>query len=260
MIISKKKHLLIFLLILSNQACKKEEIVPFFISTSLVTDITASSAKCGGFIQNGEVDSYGVCWSTHETPTIDENIYNTIVIGTQTWMSENLKVTHLNDGREIPHVMDAETWIELKSPAFCYFLNDSSSYEQEYGAYYNWYTVNTGKLCPTGWHIPDWDEWKKLKEYLQAEVGGKMKEMGYKYWYEPNSGASNSSGFSGRGGGLRHVEGNWGYLRSTGIWWASSHGTDDIHAHCAYLKYDDTSLTQAIQWRICGMNVRCLQD
>ena len=104
------------------------------------------------------------------------NKYRTVQIGTQTWMAENLRSTKLNDGTDIPFVPDVTLWSSLTTPGYCWFNNDSVGY----GALYNWYTANTGKLCPEGWHVPGDEEWTILTDYLggKSVAGGKLKEAG----------------------------------------------------------------------------------
>jgi len=98
---------------------------------------------------------------------IDGNTYKTVTIGTQTWMAENLKVTKYNDGTNIPNVTDDTEWGNLTTGAYCNYNNDQSNVAT-YGRLYNWYAVNTGKLCPTGWHVPSDAEWTTLEDYLIA--------------------------------------------------------------------------------------------
>jgi hypothetical protein len=82
------------------------------------------------------------------------NRYKTIMIGNQLWMAENLRTTTLNDGTKIKYVTDKLAWSKLSIPAYCWDNNDESEKNMQNGALYNWYTVETGKLCPTGWHLP----------------------------------------------------------------------------------------------------------
>ena len=129
---------------------------------------------------------------------IDGNQYNTVTISSQTWLSQNLKTTRLNDGSSLPNVIDNTAWINSKFPAYCWYNNDPASYKNMLGALYNWYAINTGKLCPVGWHIPTLIEW----ETLLNEVGGpseaawNLKEIHY--------GGTNSSGFSAIPAGTRY--------------------------------------------------------
>ena len=94
---------------------------------------------------------------------IENNNYKTVKIGTQWWMAENLKTTKYNDGTSIPYVTDNWEWYNLTTPAYCWKNNDPEANKNIYGAMYNWYAVNTGKLCPAGWHVSTKPDWETLK-------------------------------------------------------------------------------------------------
>lgn len=98
--------------------------------------------------------------------TRDGEKYRIVKIGSQVWMAENLRATKYNDNNDIPLVMDAYTWAKLATPGYCWYNNDEAKYKSSYGAIYNWYAVNTGKLCPKNWHIPNDNEWTVLTDYL----------------------------------------------------------------------------------------------
>ena len=95
---------------------------------------------------------------------IDGNLYKTIQIGSQIWMAENLKTTKFNDGADIPLVESNSEWSGLFVPGYCYYNIDPGSYKQIYGALYNWYAVNTGKLCPDGWRVPSSEDIEILND------------------------------------------------------------------------------------------------
>ena len=148
---------------------------------------------------------------------IDNNLYRTVTIGTQEWMAENLRVTHFNNGDKIPHYPLDKVWGQSNNgsqPAYCWYENNDA-HAYLYGALYNWYAVdslaNGGRnVCPTGWHIPSEDEWTTLIDALGGPsiAGGPMKATGRLdsvtgLWVVPNTGATNSSGFSAIGGGAR---------------------------------------------------------
>ena len=97
---------------------------------------------------------------------VDENIYHIVSIGNQIWMVENLKTTKYNDGSTIPHVTDSTLWEQLTSPAYCWFDNHEMDNKDTYGALYNYYAVETEKLCPKGWHVQTDYEWLVLTEFL----------------------------------------------------------------------------------------------
>ena len=134
----------------------------------------------------------------------DGNLYSTIMIGTQTWMTVNLKTTKFNDNTEIPNVAENAPWSSLSTPAFCWY-NNVQDFTENYGALYNWFSVNSGKLCPTGWHVPSEKEWLTLTDLLGGEfvAGGKLKELGTNHWMSPNTGATNDFNFTALPGGFR---------------------------------------------------------
>jgi uncharacterized protein (TIGR02145 family) len=127
----------------------------------------------------------------------DGNGYNTVKIGTQVWMAENLRTTRYRDGSAIPRGNDS-TWRNARDPAYAWYKMDSARYAIPYGALYKWYTLSSGKLCPTGWHLPEDDEWTTLMNYLGGtdNAGGLLKEAGTVHWSSPNTGATNQSGFT----------------------------------------------------------------
>jgi len=146
----------------------------------------------------------------------DGNTYRTIKIGTQIWMSENLNTSHYNDGIPIPLPMTDSEWESTTTGAFTTYGPTNV-----YGKLYNGYAVFTGKLCPPGWHIPTHDEWLTLENYLGGVdvAGGKLKSIDF--WEQPNL-ASNSSGFSALGAGLRIPEGEYRSLNLSAFFWATN--------------------------------------
>lgn len=111
---------------------------------------------------------------------IDGNIYNTVVIGNQVWMRENLKVSKYQNGDAITNLTNVDQWMSTSSGAWSYYDNNPS-YELVYGRLYNWYCVtDSRKVCPSGWHVPNEADWTVLTDYLGevAIAGGKLKEAG----------------------------------------------------------------------------------
>lgn len=131
---------------------------------------------------------------------INGNIYKTVKIGTQVWMAENLRATKLNDETLITNLPFNEYWPESIGPG--YWGSGGCTF-------YNGYSVNTGKLCPTGWHVPTSSELNTLFIYLGGTnvAGDKMKEVGTFNWPTTDKGATNESGFSGKACGYRTSEG-----------------------------------------------------
>ncbi|MBA7528679.1 hypothetical protein ES705_20867 [subsurface metagenome] len=189
----------------------------------------------------------------------DGNYYNIVEIGSQVWMAENLKTTKYNDGTAIPLVTDPTTWINLTTPGYCWYDNNEANYKNTYGALYNWYTVNIGKLCPTGWHVPTDAEWSTLIDYLGGEsvAGGKLKETGTIHWNSPNTGATNETGFKALPGGLRSVAFyDIGYY---GRWWSATE-QDAASAWIRVLANGNGIVFSSNNGKSAGFSVRCLRD
>jgi uncharacterized protein (TIGR02145 family) len=205
-----------------------------------------------------------VSFSTDDYGTItdiDGNEYNNVTIGNQTWMVENLKTTRLNDGAPVPQVEDQARWAGLTTPAMCWYKNEEESFKDIYGALYNWYVVNTGKLCPAGWHVPSDAEWTELAKYLGGEeiAGGKLKEAGIVYWVEPNAGATNESGFSAFPGGFRYYDGKFFDFGFSGYWWTSGEYSP-TRAYFRFLYYSEIILYRFNNNKKNGFSVRCLKN
>jgi uncharacterized protein (TIGR02145 family) len=160
---------------------------------------------------------------------IDGNVYNTVTIGTQVWMAENLRTTKFNDGTVIPLVTDVAAWVALTTPGYCWYNNDPIPSNITYGLLYNFYvqyaSYQTKNVCPTGYHLPEMSEWSTMENYLgTSNAGGKLKEAGTVHWQSPNTGATNETGFTALPGGYRTYNGSFTQLNKAGYWWASSEG------------------------------------
>lgn len=195
---------------------------------------------------------------------IDGNTYNTVKVGDQLWMAENLKTATLSDGTPIPRVEDYEEWASLTLPAYSWYNNDSLNLE-DFGALYNCYAIETEKLCPDGWHVPTDGDWVALETSLggAATAGGDMKETGLEHWKTPNTEASNESGFSARPGGYRSYNGTFNLMRIDGFWWSSSekswYGSVNTVMY-RNLKYDGSDLYREVAVKANGFSVRCVQN
>jgi|GEM_PF-1407785 len=217
---------------------------------------------------------------TYRTVTdIEGNVYKTITIGTQTWTAENLKTTKYNDGTSIPLIIDDDTWQNVTTPAYCNYNNTINvDTINTYGRLYNWYTINTGKLCPTDWHVPTDTEWNSLEKYLDntvdttikgsvgTDIGNKLKEKGTTHWNSPNTNADNSSGFTALPGGLRSscFFGIFCSIGISGSWWSSTTYSTD-RAWCRSINYNQSNISRLHDCQIfvnynTGSSVRCLRD
>jgi uncharacterized protein (TIGR02145 family) len=189
---------------------------------------------------------------------IEGNIYKTIQIGTQNWMAENLRTIKYNDGNSIPNVTDNDIWYGFESAAYCWYNNDGAIHKDIYGALYNYYTVNTSKLCPTGWHVPSDEEWTTLTTYLGGVnvAGGKLKETGTTHWNSPNSGATNESGFTALPGGSRYIGiGLFSDYEVRSSWWSAT------LPFLRLIWFDQITLDRlTFGSPSYGFSVRCVQD
>jgi len=216
---------------------------------------------------------------------LEGNDYATIVIGTQEWMAENLRVCKYANGDMIPNITDDEQWDGLATAtgAWCHYDNDSQ-YENPYGKIYNAAAVADSRgVCPAGWHVPTHAEWCVLEKYLDPMAkdsadpsigprsfvaGGKLKSTGSQHWYSPNSGATNESGFSALPGGGRFYQPN-GFVGLTGSggWWTSSTPNGPIdpgfinHVGSRGLFSNNGEIW--LNWNVSnkiGASIRCIKD
>ncbi len=240
--------------------------------------VTAPSFTCG----------------TSTVSDIDGNSYNTVLIGTQCWTKENLKVTKYNDGTAIPNsatggsVGTSRTWQDLITGAYTIYANESSTGANatNYGFLYNWYAVkgifttgviastDTLNLCPTGWHVPTDGEWTSLiqftvpTEIVSATVygiqspnaGGKLKSTST-LWStaSPPSSGTDNFGFSGLPGGYRNNDGRFFNSRDFAFFWSAS----EYDLNNAW--YRDLDFANGLVYRLnfvksVGASVRCLRD
>jgi uncharacterized protein (TIGR02145 family) len=195
--------------------------------------------------------------------------YNTVQIGTQCWMAKNLNIGTRIDG-------SGNQTNNSTIEKYCY--GDNTSNCDTYGGLYQWdemmqyvTTAGTQGICPTGWHLPTDAEWKTMEMHLgmsqaQADAtgyrgtdeGDKLKEAGTTHWTSLNTGATNSSGFTGLPGGYRGTGGYFYHLTSYARFWSSSENGSD---RCLRLLNDNhaqvarTNLIDAY-----GISVRCVQD
>ena len=209
---------------------------------------------------------------------IDGNKYHTILIGTQTWMVENLKTTKYNDGTDIPNVTDSVTWSTLTTPAYCWYKNNATANKDTYGALYNWHAVNTGKLCPGGWHVPTDIEWTILANYLilngynfdgTTAINKYAKALASASGWNTSTVIGtignndypikrNATGFSALPGGSRWNNGKFDFTGSAGNWWSSTE--DDEFAWLRNMSYYGDDVLRAFNYKNSGFSVRCIKN
>jgi uncharacterized protein (TIGR02145 family) len=194
---------------------------------------------------------------------VEGNVYNTVIIGKQVWMTENLKTTKYRNGDPIPNVTDGSEWSKLTSGAYCYLSNDVNI-AKTYGHLYNWFAVHDPRnIAPKGWHVASEDEWTKMISYLGGDraAGGKLKEAGTTHWQSPNLAATNQTGFTSLPGGEREPNGvfNALALRMLAFMWSSTGiSEEDARAYTTGAKY--FTVGQNKSNKHFGFSVRCVKD
>ena len=208
---------------------------------------------------------------------IDGNVYCTVVIGNQTWMVQDLKVTKYRNGDPIASITDNKSWENLTTGAYCNYQNDLNL-----GRLYNWHAVNDIRyLAPVGWHIASIKEVRTLINYLggisvpsTAEIysiaGGKMKKTGTSHWNIPNTHATNSSGFTALPQGWRLWNGGYQWKGTVAGYWSSDgcnyNGNTttyawDYHIHDFADKITDSDHVMLYYHdRTFGQSIRCVKD
>jgi uncharacterized protein (TIGR02145 family) len=187
--------------------------------------------------------------------------FNSVKIGNQIWMTENLNVDRFQNGDIIPEAKTAEKWEaagNAKRPAWCYYDNDPKNGDK-YGKLYNWYAVNDKRgLAPAGWHVPSDSEWTILSTYLGGEdaPGNKMKSTSD--WKGDNNG-TNSSGFSGLPGGFCTSNRYFLNVGNYGFWWSTSE-YDAKNAYERALSEGYSGLLRDRTSKGHGYSVRCVED
>jgi uncharacterized protein (TIGR02145 family) len=193
----------------------------------------------------------------------DGNEYGVVEIGGQYWLDQNLKTTKLNDGTPIANVPNVNTFIWTMTPAFAWYNNNIAN-KETYGALYNYYVVETGKVCPAGWHVPTMADWDALVAYLGGVhvTGGKLKEIGTSTWLSPNTGATNSSGFTARPGGMRFSGSgsdlDLGY--SAFLWSTEANPIYPSEVYTREMGYFKSRLDKFSVNKNTGASIRCVKD
>jgi uncharacterized protein (TIGR02145 family) len=219
-----------------------------------------------------------------EVQDIDGNSYAVICFGEQLWMAENLKTTRFNDGSDIPFIPDNQEWSILSTPGYCWYNNDADN-KSEYGALYNWYAVDSCKICPEGWHVPSDEEWTELEIFLEnngynydgsidvdndrktnnkigkamtsttgwtlSDIEGAIGNTDY-----PEN--KNLTGFNVLPGGYRNASGVFMYLNLSGNCWSTAEYNSASAWYRRFL-YDNVEVSKDDHVKRDGFSVRCVK-
>jgi uncharacterized protein (TIGR02145 family) len=185
--------------------------------------------------------------------------YNSIKIGNQIWMTENLNVDRFRNGDLIPEAKTADEWEKAGidgKPAWCYY-NNNSTIGAKYGKLYNWFAVSDPRgLAPIGWHLPSDQEWINLKNHLVVDPGKKMKSTSD---WNGNGNGNNESGFAGKPAGYRHKNGMFYLIGDYGYWWSFSE-YDENNSWNLDLHYNHSFTNRNYNNKSQGFSVRCIKD
>ncbi|MFW0714553.1 fibrobacter succinogenes major paralogous domain-containing protein [Pedobacter sp. N23S346] len=223
--------------------------------------ITAYQAQSGIYsAYNISADLFVTDAVIAETLTdVDGNVYKTVKLGNQTWMMENLRTAHYRDKTLIPNVIGNSDWSTQSSGAYCSY-NNNQELGKTYGFLYNWYAVNNAhQLAPQGWHIPTNAEWNVLYNHIGGDrySGSKIQESGISHWMN-DTGASNSTKFTGLPVGKRNGEGTYESLSFDANWWtATANPSGTARYYNLYVKgYIEVSES----FKNFGYSLRCIKD
>ena len=199
---------------------------------------------------------------------IEGNIYSTVLIGEQWWMAENLRTSVFSDSSIINHVIDSLEWVNLNTPAWCNSNNNSVN-DSLYGKLYNWYTVSDLRnVCPTGWHVPNKNEFIILRDYLGGGSISGRKLKSTTGWLPSNwtnwiEGGTNESGFSASPGGVRNVFNNTATFYTIGYrseWWSSALSGNNNEAWQLYITYNFDAGNLSEDYTGDGKYIRCIKN
>lgn len=253
-------------------------------SGSFVSNLTSLTEGETYYVRGYTATTYDTVYSGELVVTagdlllfdIDGNDYEIVQIGTQKWMAENLKTTKYNNSEPIVLATQDWHWSYTRSAYYCWYENDSLQYADTYGALYNWYAVNTGNLCPDGWHVPTDEEWKTL----EMELGMSQAEADNTQWRGTNEGSKlggnselwtdgdlendsefSTSGFFALPGGWRHEDGYFMYEGYNGWWWSSNEiGGGSLIGRNRTLDYGYSTINRSGADKKVGTSIRCLKD
>ena len=212
-------------------------------------------------IPTSQIDSL-TFYRPNITPSItdaDGNVYTSVTIGTQEWMVENLRTTKYNDGTAIPNVTGNTEWGNLNTGAWCNYNNDNQ-YDTIYGKLYNWYAVETGKLCPTGWHVPTDAEWTVLTDYVAADGhrGTEGTALKATSGWNASGNGTNDYGWNGLPGGYRSSSEHFLTINGSAVWYSSTEDDNNSFYRHIYSELDD--IFKVARDKNYGFSVRCLRD
>jgi uncharacterized protein (TIGR02145 family) len=199
----------------------------------------------------------------------DGNVYKTVVIGSQTWMAENLKTTRYLNGDLIGTTIPATFYLNaLSTPKYQWAYDGNENNVTTYGRLYTWFAImDSRKVCPIGWHVPSDAEWTTLIGGMGGRfvAGGKLKETGTTHWESTSEEVTNESGFTLLPGGQRFFDGSFSNIGFLGFWWTSTEspetiGTDGVLDSKTWYEDSGINIFPSASPSCFGNSVRCIKD
>ena len=243
------------------------DLLPF--TTYYVRAFATNSAGTAYGVQRAFVttDEFSPCPGAPFVEDIDGNIYPTVLIGNQCWMAVNLRTSRYKDNSIIENGQNAQNWSVANTgmlSVYPHTLIEGSDSEQEvlqtYGYLYNWFAINSGNLCPEGWHVSTDAEWQILNAYIGVNVANELRTTGTDYWASPNANATNQYGFSAKGAGYRTSNGEFLNIKNTGNWWTSSdYIQGQAFKRTIWYHSDEIDVSNTAH-KNKGFSVRCVRD
>lgn len=219
------------------------------------------------YVKNADVENLAE-ELTFTTPAmitdIDDNVYETVILGDQVWMAENLRTIHYLNGDPIDSTDPATLDISVEdTPEYQWSYDGDDANTQIYGQLYTYYTISdTRKVCPAGWHVPSDSEWTLLESTLGGYdiAGSKLKESGNDHWVSPyNTDATNESLYTALPGGYRNNNGEFSHTENYGYWWTSTESSD-LNTWVRSLYVQSSQITREDFSKKNGVSVRCIKD
>ncbi len=243
-----------------------------------ISDVAGTRFTLSGNLSSGAMSYSNNGGYSDGAVDVDGNAYGSVVIGTQTWMTSNLMTTKYKDGTAIARGPTGTGWDGTDHGYYAYPPAVGNTAEEtlaniqsnKLGFVYQWSAANSGKLCPAGWHVPTDTEYCTLEQFVDPSIscsttgwrgtdgGSRLKESGTTHWTSPNTGATNSSGFTGLGTGCRGTDGSFDFRSvNTDLWSSTVSGTSAWHR---LLFYSNTTVYRATNSQAFGFSVRCVKD
>ncbi|TVR70958.1 MAG: hypothetical protein EA408_09840, partial [Marinilabiliales bacterium] len=244
------------------------------------------------YATNSEGTAYGnqVSFTTYDGTVgdVDGNLYPTVIIGDQVWMAKNLRVTSYSDNSQITTGLDDAGWSTAVEGAYTVFPHESvdgidndEEMLSAYGALYNWYAIETGNLCPDGWHVPSEQEWMQMIEYIvinypeydynnvgnalkscrqiDSPLDGECSTYEHPRWeYDVDQFGTNEFRFNALPGGQRDNQGSFSDIGLYGFWWSSEFDLDN--ANYNMISYTEGEVSHASGFKNRGHSVRCVSN